>query len=74
MATSSKTYKTIALIVLIIVNILNMFINIMMKTGDDGIFMILFVGGLSVVIGLFTFIICDILANLEQIKENTNNN
>ena len=74
MTTSSKTYKTIVLVVLIIVNILNMFINIMMKTGDDGIFMILFVAGLSVVIGLFTFIICDILANLEQIKENTNNN
>lgn len=49
-----------------------MFVNITMQTGDDGIFMILFVGGISIVVGVFAFILCDILANLEEIKENTN--
>ena len=71
MTTNSKTYKTVILIILIIINILNMFVNISMQTGDDGIFMIIFVAGFSFIVGLFTFILCDILANLEIIKENT---
>lgn len=70
-STSSKTYKTIIFIVLVAINLINMFINITMKTSDDGIFMIIFVAGVSIVVGLFAFIICDILANLETIKENT---
>lgn len=72
MSTSSKTYKIIILIVLVEVNLINMFVNITMQTGDDGIFMILFVGEISIVVGVFAFILCDILANLEEIKENTN--
>ena len=72
MSTSSKTYKTIILIVLVVINLINMFVNITMWTGDDGIFMIISVAGISIVVGLFAFIICDILANLEAIRENTN--
>ena len=72
MSTSSKTYKIIILIVLVEVNLINMFVNITMQIGDDGIFMILFVGEISIVVGVFAFILCDILANLEDIKENTN--
>ena len=71
MSTSSKTYKTIILIVLVVINLINMFVNITMQTGEDGIFMIISVAGISIVVGLFAFIICDILANLETIKGNT---